>query len=72
MAPTISRDISFAEIIYRWVCAHCAAVVHTETRRLIPGQSLWMPTTPPGWHKIGDAWFCPKHKVVHLVDGEPL
>ena len=72
MAPTISRDISSAEIIYRWVCAHCAAAAHVETRRMLPGQPLWHPTIPPGWKNIEGAWFCPKHKVVPLVDGEPL
>ena len=39
---------------------------------MLPGQPLWHPTIPPGWKNIEGAWFCPKHKVVHLVDGEPL
>jgi hypothetical protein len=59
-----------ATYLYMWRCSACGAK-HEESRMAQRGNPVWIPpVVPEGWNVLDEAIFCPKHKVVHLVDGE--
>jgi len=68
---------SSGTIIYRWACAECGAS-HEELRHFSFGAEIWQPSLPEGWKLLvtdphfPNTVYCPKHTLVHLVDGRVI
>ena len=60
----------FQQILHTCDARHCDAEVVTEMP-VTPGTQLFKEPAPEGWSFVGNAAFCPKHKVAVVVDGLP-
>lgn len=71
---TAQPEFTDAHVVYAWKCAVCGNDAKT-TERLVPGGVFPRAILPAGWKISYDdcgGFICPAHKVVWLVDGEPL
>lgn len=68
--PTVGSYVRI-HYTYEWRCWHCEAI-HQQSHNGWPGESLLVPTLPEGWRVMNERLYCPKHKLVQTVDGEPV
>jgi hypothetical protein len=63
---------SKAVLRYEWHCEGCDQVAWNEYT-YGPNYGLLFPVVPEGWTEMpGSKFYCPKHQLVILLDGQPL
>lgn len=69
----LGAEFTDGKVVYVWECAKCG-VKAKRTEQLVPGGAFPRATLPAGWTRLDDCGdlICPAHKVVWLVDGEPV